>query len=194
MSRKEWKAIWRLLCDYSKGRSSMMIAMFFHGIIPGVRPFISVILTGKLIDAVYNGADFKTIAWYALIATSVYGILSVMFGISDKIFNQNMEYMFEIQNGPINEKSMEMDYEYLEDAKVHDARQKLSLNNSRFGVIGAALSHLDQLLLSASSCICAFVIVLPMFFKKGGEGSGFIGSPVASVLFLVIVGVLIWAN
>ena len=87
-----------------------------------------------------------------------------------------------------------MDYEYLEDAKVHDGRQKLSLNNSRFGVIGSALSHLDQLLLSASSCICAFAIVLPMFLKKGEEGSGFIASPLASVLFLVIVGVLIWTN
>lgn len=194
MSKKEWKAIWRLLCDYSKGQHSMMIAMVLNGVILGVRPFISVILTGKLIDAVYGGADFTTIARYALIATTVYGILSAIYGVSVKIFNQTMEYMYEIQNGPINKKSMAMDYEYLEDARVHDARQKLSLNNSRFGVIGAALSHLDQLLLSAVTCICAFVIVLPMFFKKGGEGSGFIGSPVASVLFLVIVGVLIWAN
>ncbi len=194
MNKKDWKAIWRLLADYSKGRKNVLIAMVFHGIIPGLRPFISVILTGKLIDAVYNGADFTVIARYALIATSVYGILSIIFGISEKIFNQNMEYMFEIQNGPINKKSMAMDYEYLEDAKVHDGRQKLSLNNSRFGVIGAALSHLDQLLLSATSCICAFVIVLPMFLKKGDAGSGFIASPLASVLFLVIVGVLIWAN
>ena len=194
MNKKEWKAIWRLLRDYSKDRSSMMIAMIVHGIIPGVRPFVSVVLTGKLIDAVYNGADFATIAKYSLIAVSVYGILSVIFGISEKVFNQNMEYMFEIQNRPINQKSMAMDYEYLEDAKVHDSRQKLSLNNSRFGVIGSALSHLDQLLLSATSCICAFVIVLPMFFAKGDAGSGFIASPVASVLFLLIVAALIWAN
>ncbi len=194
MNKKDWKAIWRLLSDYSKGRSNVIIAMIVHGIIPGVRPFISVVLTGKLIDAVYNGASFEVIARYALIATSVYGILSVIFGISEKVFNQNMEYMFEIQNGPINQKSMAMDYEYLEDAKVHDGRQKLSLNNSRFGVIGAALSHLDQLLLSATSCICAFVIVLPMFLTKGDAAYGFIASPVASVLFLVIVGALIWAN
>lgn len=194
MNRKEWKAIWRLLSDYSKGRRDVMIALIFHGIIPGIRPFISVILTGKLIDAVYNGASFEIITKYALIATSVYGILSIIFGISEKVFNQNMEYMFEIQNGPINKKSMSMDYEYLEDAKVHDGRQKLSLNNSRFGVIGAALSHLDQLLLSATSCICAFVIVLPMFLTKGDAAHGFIASPVASVLFLVIVSVLIWAN
>ncbi|MBQ8821351.1 MAG: ABC transporter ATP-binding protein [Lachnospiraceae bacterium] len=194
MNKKEWKAIWRLLCDYSKGRSSVIISMILHGIIPGARPFISVVLTGKLIDAVYNGADFEIIAKYSLIAVSVYGILSVIDGIAVKIYNQSMEYMFEIQNGPINKKSMAMDYEYLEDAKVHDGRQKLSLNNSRFGVIGAALSHLEQLLLSVTSCICAFVIVLPMFFKRGEVGSGFITSPVASVLFVIIVGVLIWAN
>ena len=88
MNRKEWKAIWRLLCDYSKGRSDVMISLLFHGIIPGIRPFISVVLTGKLIDAVYNGADFETIAKYALIAVSVYGILSVIFGISEKVFNR----------------------------------------------------------------------------------------------------------
>lgn len=194
MNKKEWRAIRRLLRDYSKGRSAMMIAMVLHGIIPGVRPFISVVLTGKLIDAVYSGASFEVIARYALIATSVYGILSVILGITEKVFNQNMEYMYEIQNGPINKKSMEMDYEYLEDAKVHSDKQKLSLSNSRFGIIGAALSHIDQLLLSATSCICAFVIVLPMFLKKGEAGSGFIASPFASVLFLIIVGVLIWAN
>ena len=171
-----------------------MIAMVLDGIILGVRPFISVILTGKLIDAVYNGAGFETIARYALIATSVYGILSVIYGVGVKIFNQTMEYMYEIQNGPINRKAMAMDYEYLEDAKVHNGLQKLSLSNSRFGVIGSALSHIDQLILSAVTCICAFVIVLPMFFTKGGESAGFIGSPLASVLFLLIVGVLIWAN
>ena len=194
MSKKEWKAIWRLLCDYSKGRSEVIISMIFHGIIPGIRPFISVILTGKLIDAVYNGADFVTIARYSLIAVSVYGILSAIDGILVKIYNQSMEYMFEIQNGPINKKSMEMDFEYLEDARVHECTQKLSLNNSRFGVIGSALSHLEQLLLSVTSCICAFIIVLPMFLAKGDEDAGFIASPLASVLFLIVVGVLIWAN
>ena len=194
MNKREWKAIWRLLRDYSKGRSHVMIAMVFNGIIMGVRPYISVILTGKLIDVVYNGADFVTIAKAALIATSIYGILSLIYSVSVKVFNQNMEYMYEIQNGPINKKSMVMDYEYLEDAKVHNDKQKLSLSNSRFGIIGSALSHIDQLLLSATSCICAFVIVLPMFFKKGEAGGGFIASPVASVLFLLMVGVLIWAN
>ena len=194
MNKKEWKAIWRLLCDYGKGRSHVIIAMLFDGVIQGVKPYISIILTGILIDTVYKGADFEKIARYSLIAVSVYVVLSIIDGISVKIFNQNMEYMYEIQNGPVNKKSMEMDYEYLEDAKVHERRQKLSLNNSRFGVIGAALSHLDYLILSATSCICAFAIVLPMFLKKGNAEYGFIATPLASILFLLLVGVLIGVN
>ncbi len=194
MNKKEWKAIGRLLHDYARERSYVMIAMLFHGIVTAVRPFISVILTGKLIDAVYEGAGFGVIARYSFTAVAVYGILSIIFSISEKVFNQNMEYMVEIQNGPINKKGMEMYYEYLEDAKVHEDRQKLTTVSTRFGVVGSALSQLDHLIQSATTCICALIIVLPMFMKKGSAEYGFIASKGASILFLVVVGVLIWLN
>lgn len=182
-----------MLSGFASGHPIVIVMMVIHGVLEGIRPYVAVILTGYLIDAVYQGVGFEVILRYALLGTGITVLFSIIIGISLKFFNQNMEYMFEIQNGPINKKSMEMDYLYLEDAKIHDGRQKINAY-ARFGLIGAALSHVDQLILSASSCIAAMVIVLPMFLTKSSKEYGFIGSPIASIIFFIVLGILIWGN
>lgn len=194
MNKKELKAVYAMLRDFSAGHKKIMISMVLLAIVQGVRPYITAVLTGFLIDAVYRSAPFEQLLRYALMGTGVNAVRMVLEGSLLRIFNKHLEYMLEIQNRDINYKSMGMDYEYLEDARVHNARMRLNSSYTRFGLIGAALSHLNKLLCAASSCITAVIIVIPMFFAKGSEAYGWVASPYLSLLFFAVMGLLIWGN
>lgn len=61
------------------------------------------------------------------IAAGVGGIflMAAADGVLTMFFNRKLEYMQEIQAQPLNKKSMQMDYEYLEDSDVHEMRQRI---------------------------------------------------------------------
>lgn len=194
MSKKEWKSVFYLLQDFASRRKSVFISMIVLSAFIGVRPYIAVVLTGCLIDAVYANASIRELISYALVGTGITALMMIAESVLEKIFNQNMEYMFEIQNRTFNHKSMEMDYEYLEDAKVHDQRQRINSSYTRFGILGAALSHVSKLITASSSCVTALVIVIPMFVTSDGKDYGWMGSPLLSIVFFLIMILMIALN
>lgn len=194
MNRKDWKNIFVLLGDLMKKHREVVICMVFQGFFVGARPFIAVVLTGMLVDAVYAGADMRTLLFYAGIGVGVTFLMAVAESLMTMFFNRKLEYMQEIQSEPLNQKSMAMDYEYLEDVKVHEMRQRIE----RFGgwcLTAQILSLLSKLTTSVTTIIVAVFIVLPMFVRSGHRVSeGFAGSWLMSVLFLVTVIVLVWGG
>jgi len=194
MSKKDWKIVGIILKDLAAGYKKALVCMVVYFVADGIAPFVNVLLTGMLIDAVYEGVPFAHLLQLALCGTGVTMVFRLIVAFTQRIFNRTLEYMFEIQNRPLNEKSMSMDYEFLEDSKVHDDRQKINSSLTRFGIYGTVLSHLGSVIKNACSCITAFIIVLPMFFAEDLRAYGWIGSPILSIVFFVLMGLLIWGN
>ena len=194
MNRKDWKNIFILLDDLMEKHREVVICMVLQGFFVGARPFVAVVLTGVLVDAVYAGADMQSLLFYAGIGVGGTFLMAVAESIMTMFFNRKLEYMQEIQGEPLNRKSMAMDYEYLEDVKVHEMRQRIE----RFGgwsLTAQILSILSKLTASVTTIIVAVFIVLPMFVRSGHRVSeGFAGSWLMSVLFLVTVIVLVWGG
>lgn len=194
MNKKEWKAVAGVMKDFCAGHRNVFICMVILSVIQGVRPFISVVLTGYLVDAAYRSASFRELMEYALFSTGTAAVLMIASSVLMKTFNSHLEYMIEIQNRPLNQKSLQMDYELLEDADIHAKRQRIGLANPRFGLTGIILSILNKIIPAMASCITALIIVIPLFFPKETGEYGLIGSPFLSVLFLLLAGFLIFAN
>ena len=194
MSKKDWKNIFILLDDLMEKHREVVICMVLQGFFVGARPFIAVVLTGILVDAVYAGADMRTLLFYAGIGVGSTFLLAVAEGIMTMFFNRKLEYMQEIQGEPLNQKSMTMDFEYLEDVKVHEMRQRIE----RFGgwsLTAQILSMLSKLITSVTTIVVAVFVVLPMFVRSGHRVSeGFAGSWLMSVLFFVTVIILVWGG
>lgn len=194
MNKKEWKAVGCVLKEFCSEYRGVFVSMAVLSVIQGVRPFISVWLTGYLVDAAYRSTSFEELMKYALFSTGAAALLMAISSILLKTFNSHLEYMIEIQNKPLNRKSLEMDYELLEDADIHAKRQRIGLANPRFGLMGSILSILNKIIPAMASCVTALIIVIPLFFPKVTGDYGFIGSPVLSLLFLLLAGLLIFAN
>lgn len=194
MNKREWKSLFLIMKDLWASNKIIFVSLVIEAVLFAVKPYISIILTGKLVDAVYAGSGFDVILQYVLIALGAMAICAIISGICNKYFHQDLEYMQEIQNGPMNSKSLAMDYEYLEDVKIHDMRERATCSGYMFGLIGSILSDFSKVTTSITSILLSIGIVLPMFFQKKAEEYSWINAWYISVLFFAVIAVLIWAS
>ena len=192
MNKKMWKNMFALLGLLSEKHKDVLISLVLLSLFGGIRPFIAVILTGVLIDGVYAGAALKELLQYAAIGVGGTFLLALFDGFLVMYFNRKLEYMQEIQAFPLNRKSMQMEYEYLEDVKVHEMRQRIE----KFGgwsMTARMLSNANKMLTALVSIVTAVFVVIPLFVSSShGVSKGFTGSWLMSVLFLAVIGVLVW--
>lgn len=194
MNKKERKAYFYVLKTLCKTSPAALITCILDGMVIGARPFIAIYLSGLLIDAVYEGAGIQILILYALRALSIVLLLSLAESVLVKIVNQNMEYMYELQNESLSKKSMEMDFEYLEDAKIHRLRESVTGFYPRFGLLGAVVDSVRHFMDVAATIVAATVIVVPKLVAGSYLAKGVIGSLWFSGLFLFIIVAITWIN
>lgn len=194
MSKKEWKLYIEVFRSFFRGKGLLFACVILNGILIGLQPYASVILTGRLIDAAYAGRGAAALVSYALLGAGVIALLMLGQGVTNVIYNRNMEYMFEEQNRNLNKKSMQMDYEFLENTGVHNRRQRINSHYKRFGLMGSMLDKVWWLTQDGVAVLAAVIIVLPMFFGEKSEDYGFIGSAWLSLGFVALIALFTWAN
>jgi len=194
MSRKDWKKIFALLGNLFENHKDVLVSLVGVSVCTAFRPFISVVLTGMLVDAAYAGRELTELLRYVVIGVAGIFLMQATEGVMVMFFNRKLEYMQEIQAQPLNKKSMKMDYEYLEDSDVHETRQKIE----RFGgwsLTARILSLLNKILTCALTVLTAVFVIVPMFVRSSHSMSeGFVGSWFMSALLVVILFVLVFAE
>ncbi len=195
MKPGEWKGFFLLLKDIfriHKNYKNVFVSMVVLAVVTAVKPFVAMVLTGVLVDAAYGGRDLDSLLAIALGGLGVALVCSVVNARMVQVFNQHLEYMQEIQNRPMNEKALDMDYAYLEDAGIHDMRQNGAASHMWFGMVGISLSDTNKMLTNLISILISLGIVTPMFLKGNSAVHGYAGSWYVSVLFLGLLLFLIW--
>ncbi len=194
MNKKDWKNIFALLGALAGAHTDVLVSLVLLSVLQAVRPFVAVILTGTLVDAVYEGAGMKELFGYAAAGVGGIFLMAAVESVVIMFFNRKLEYMQEIQALPLNKKSMAMDYEYLEDTEIHGKRERIE----KFGgwsLMAIVLSMLNKLLVATVTVVMAVFVVFPMFIRSNHAVSkGFIGSWLMAVLFLAVILLLVWAE
>ncbi len=191
--RIEWKYVVLFLKDFSKQNKDMLVNSVLLSILGGVRPFISIVLMGFLLDAVYAGAGIEELLKYALIALGANMVLRLIEARLREWYNQKNEYIKEIEAELLNRKSLSMDYEYLEEPRVQELRYKSQAEGNYIGMSGWLLYRFEQIMTSVISIVLALVIMIPLFISSK-QGDGFICSWASSVLLFVLVCVFVGIN
>lgn len=158
MSRKDWKNIFVLLGSLSEKHKDVLVSLVGLSVFTAVRPFITVVLTGMLVDAVYAGAGLELLLRYVAIGVLGTFLMHAAEGVLVMFFNRKLEYMQEIQGQPLNKKSMEMDYEYLENVEVHETRQRLERLGG-WSLMARVLSVMNKILKEGVTVIAAIFVV-----------------------------------
>lgn len=196
MNRKDIKNQMALFRDYCRlGETKTVICMVAICILEAVRPYVYLVLMGRLLDLVYSGAEYRVLLQYAGLAFGYALCSSCAEGILHKRYNRKLEYMYEQLSYMLDRKCQTMDYEYLEDKRIHDLIFQIDRGSgTRFGMMGAMFSHYEYLIRTAISVIAAVVIVIPLFANGTRVRDCFITSWLASLLLFVIIGILTYIN
>ncbi len=193
MNRQDFKAILRLLSDFCRKQRKIVASMTCTAVLEAVRPYITVVLMGFLLDQVYAGVQLGVLLGYVLTALLVNMLLQMLQAWTRESFNRKNEYIKEIEAGYLNEKALKMDYEYLEDFHVQELRFR-GQNHSSLGTVGWMLYHLEFLITSVVSIFISLCILLPLFAEKSGTSQGFIASWQSAALLFCLLGAMIMFN
>lgn len=196
MNKKDLKNQIRLIKDCCKmGETRTIVCMVTTCILEGIRPYIALILMGRLLDLVYAGAEYGQMIRMAFIAFGVVGIFSLVEAVMHRRYNCRLMGMYETQTYMLDRKCQSMDYEYLEDKEVHDMVFRFDQGEGGgFGVLGNMLSDWEYVIRGGVSIVAAVVVIFPLFADATRVRDGFMTSWLASLLLFVVVGFITVLN
>ena len=136
MNKVEWKYVFQFLKAFAKEHKLTTFSCLVVSILGAIRPYISIVFMGFLLDAVYDGESYRVLLRYV---GSVFGanlLLTFLEARFREWFNQKNEYLREIEAKELNQKALVMDYEYLEEPRVQELRFRSQAEGNYMGTIG----------------------------------------------------------
>ena len=182
-----------LIRDYCRaGYRKVVLCAAGISLLDGVRPFITTVLLGYLLDAVYEGAPFGRLLRIALTALGLECLCYCMSSILSEIHNQKHDYIYEQQNGLLNKRLLTMDYKYLEDPNTHTMLHTIRNAGTDHGLIGLVLEDWKDFFQALTAIVTAVVIAFPLFTQVNPLREGFLNSWLASLLLFVVIAGLVY--
>lgn len=166
----------------------MPYIIVIDGLMTAIFPFISLIFTAIVLNQLIRGASFESLIPTISIALATGFIISL-------ISNGMMHYKESVRKIALDKKSMRinqesifMDYEYIENQKVHDLRGHLELAEMTGGRGLYALFFVEDLVQQFVTLMISIILLISLFLSKVDNDSPyiFIDSPII-ILFLLIM-------
>lgn len=184
-----------LIKDYCRaGYRKVVVGAVGMSLLEGIRPLITTVLLGYLLDAVYSGAALPELLRIAVIALGLECVCYCAGSILTEIHNQKHEFIYEQQNRLLNARLFTMDYEYLEDPDVHGMRHSIRNAGTDHGLIGLVLDDWKQFIKAMTAILAAVVIAFPLFTHVSSSGGGFLNSWAASLLLFSVITALVFLS
>ncbi|MCI9097905.1 MAG: ABC transporter ATP-binding protein [Lachnospiraceae bacterium] len=168
--RSHFRAI-RLLFTYSREWSVYGITL----IMDGLYPFISIYVSARLLDALYEKRPFEEMIFWALLGAGMAFLVTTVRHVAAKYKNTLWWSMRFRMEEPMMEKAIGMDYELMEDEEV----QKLRARQAEYRKYGGSAFEIFiwQMELFLTACLkLVFAIVtvaaLPGAASRGGRMAG----------------------
>ena len=169
--------------------------VIFDALFKSIAPFINIYMSSKIIDELLGAKDIKRLVLLVAItigANLIVHLISTGLGhLKDMLINITIQNQYM----KLNEKIINMDYEYVENPEVHNLRTKIEESENIGGGIYALIDYTGQLIKGLVTVITSIVLVIDLF-KVNTLSNGhisFINSAMFSYIFiaLILVGTIL---
>ena len=109
---------------YDRDRA-YVLAVIMGQIVGGIMPYVPIYFSAKLVDALFEGAEIKTIVTYVLFTIGLTLVLGLLRKYISSVENYTENNMYREENASFSRKAMEMAYESIEDRKVAGLRERI---------------------------------------------------------------------
>lgn len=180
------KRLFKLFARHNKATIIVCVILSF---VSGIRPYIGIILSGVLIDGLADGKSLNVLIQYTVIGLFAILVMQMLESYLREYFNARVENCMERQNFDMNEQSMELDFEQLENPELQEKKRKQEqVVNVRGGIYWMVIWPLDRGLTGLISIITAAVVAIPLFrVSMKATGHGFLSSNWLLVLLFAVL-------
>ncbi|MDP4089833.1 MAG: ABC transporter ATP-binding protein [Bacillota bacterium] len=177
---------------YWKVDRVMLPLIITQSILEAIQPYITIFLSGLLIDALYEGKDIPRMIRYAVLGVSIKLVISLVEYYLGKVKWTKYRNMHNYQGILMSEKLMSMDYEYIEDEKIQTIVRK-QWEYSHDGVYFILFNKMEAVVRTGFSILISTCVVIPLFLKSGRTDTlseKIINSPIFALglIFLIAIG------
>lgn len=141
--------------------------IILNAIIEGGSPFVTLYLSGRIIDELMGRKNIHVLTQYVVIMISINLAASIISSFLNDFRNYKCSQIWGQQNFLLNKKMITMDYEYLENNGVRNKRRDLSdIQNMNGGGIVSLYWNLQSLLLNGMVLIYSIAITVTILTKN----------------------------
>ncbi len=160
-------------------------------VLEALLPFINIYMSGRIVTAVAQKANWQELAVLALITVALNFLTTLLFNLMTRIANTKSSNFWHVRNLPLDKKIQTMDYEYVEDSSIHAKRNNIMLKVQTMGrglprlywwYFNTGIKGFFQLVFSIALVIGAFTAE-PV---QTGSAWDFVFSPWCTVLLILL--------
>lgn len=157
MYRQERSAIRKLFIEFGKENRYLLAVLFIQTVIEALLPFGFIILSGNLLDKLASDATKQELIVYAIFGLGIILILQILNSALHKYTDARKKYLLEVQNASMNEQSMKIDYQNLENAEIQQLKRKQDeFTNMTGGLYRMLMRNLERTVKSVFAVIFSF--------------------------------------
>lgn len=169
--------------------------VIFDALFKSIAPFINIYMSSKIIDELLGAKDIKRLELLVAITIGFNLIVHLISTGLGHLKNMLINITLQNQQMRLNEKIINMDYEYVENPEVHNLRTKIEESENIGGGIYALIDYTGQFMKGLVTVITSIVLVIDLF-RVNTLSSGhisFINSAMFSYIFiaLILVGTIL---
>ncbi len=166
------------------------------GIFRAALPFVNIIMSANIINAIAKSDDFNHIMFLAILTAFLNVLIAIISSLLQKWFEYNESKSRILYNKLIKDKLKELDYELIEDKDTHVEVEKIRMYNDSLGAGLRKLVYVCNSLDSVFKIIYSVVLIGSIFTSHhliDARDFEFIFSPLATIgiIGLVIVNTIV---
>lgn len=168
----------------------------FNALFKSISPFINIYMSARIIDELLVGKNVKKLIFLVTVTITLDLIIYLISAGLEHINTILKSVVAQNQDMRMNEKVVEMDYEYVENPEIHSLRTKIKeADNFNGGGIPSLIRNLENMVKGLITVIASIALVINLFnpYAASRGQLKFINSVPFSCFFLIsiLIGTII---
>ena len=164
--------------------------IIFNSLFKSIAPFINIYMSAKIIDELLGPKDINTLKLLVMITVGLNLIIHLIATGFAHLKDMLTDITIQNQHMKLNEKIINMDYEYVENPEVHNLRTKIEeAENVNGGGVFRLMECTGNFTNGLVAVIASIALVIDLFKIKSSSSEYlfFIDSPLFSIGFLTLI-------
>lgn len=172
--------------------------VIIRAILNTTKYFVALIMSVFILDELLGAQVISRLIMYVSIIIGASFIIKLIADFSNRVLSSKMRSMQHKLYGKLSEKILSLDYEYIDNPKLHNIRQKILEYDNMYGISHVTTIRLSRAITSLVEIITSISISIALFTSVSANVSSSVAlvlnSPLWAVVVLALISVVVFVQ